>query len=147
MGKNNIPDDISLTGSLSTLGSCMLSISSKSFYILNQTTYSGTSNTSSLSKDDDVVMEKLTSIQQLIGTMIMQLDGPTYSYIGLDIGPKKKKVSSCPPLGTITTFCSIFVIMAHDVVLFMTRENISKNHGNVLPQSNWPPVNWFYSWI
>ena len=102
--------------------------------------YSKTSNTSSLSENDGVVLEKLITMEERLGTMIVQLEGSTYSSIDLDLGPKKKKVSSCPPLGTITTFCSIFVIMAHDVVLFVTRENMTKNHGMRFPLRIWPNV-------
>ena len=42
-------------------------------------------------------------------------------------GPVAKRVSCCPPL------CSFFVIIAHDVVLFVTRGSTTKKHGVLFP--------------
>ena len=42
-------------------------------------------------------------------------------------GPVAKRVSCCPPL------CSFFVIIAHDVVLFVTSESTTKKHGVMYP--------------
>ena len=42
-------------------------------------------------------------------------------------GPVPKRVSCYPPL------CSFFVIIAHDVVLFVTRESITKKRGVMYP--------------
>ena len=40
--------------------------------------------------------------------------------------PVAKRVSCCPPL------CSFFIIIAHDVVLFLTSANTIKKHGVML---------------
>ena len=45
-------------------------------------------------------------------------------------GPVFKKVSCCSPL------CSIFVILTHDVVLFVTRGNTRKSVGFCFPSGN-----------
>ena len=42
-------------------------------------------------------------------------------------GPVAKRVSFCSPL------CSFFVIIAHDVVLFVTRESTTKKRGVMYP--------------
>ena len=51
-------------------------------------------------------------------------------------GPVFKKVSCCSPL------CSIFVIMAHDVVLFITRGSTTKKFGILFPLRQGQSVNW-----
>ena len=51
-------------------------------------------------------------------------------------GPVFKKVSCC------STLCFIFVIMAHDVVLFVTRGSTTKKRGVLFPLRINLSVNW-----
>ena len=119
-------------------GLCMGSISEHSLQVwradLSPATYSGSTS----SDDMKFVKNELSTMKQLLNMLVGQAGHSAYVADDSNKEPESKKVIFCPKLGTITTLCSIFVIIAHDVVLFVTRENMSKNHGNMLLLSNRP---------
>ena len=136
---DKVDDNLSL-GS----GFCLGSFSQSSVQVWTNNSSTDTSDGSASSSDIKAVMDKLLTVEQLVHIFLGQSGASAYSSDDSDNEPKKKKVGCCPPLRTTNTFCSIFVIMAHDVVLFVTRENMSKNYGNMLPHGNWPSVSWLY---
>ena len=91
-----------------------------------------------------IVMEEVSTMKHLLHMLVEQSGHSSYVADDSNNEPEAKKVSCCPRLGTITTLCSIFVIMAHDVVLFVTRENMLKNHGMMFPHRSWPTVSLLY---
>jgi len=91
-----------------------------------------------------IVMEEVSTMKHLLHMLVEQSGHSSYVADDSNNEPEAKKVSCCPRLGTITTLCSIFVIMAHDVVLFVTRENMLKNHGMMFPPRIWPTVSTVY---
>ena len=80
-----------------------------------------------------IVMEEVSTMKHLLHMLVEQSGHSSYVADDSNNEPEAKKVSCCPRLGTITTLCSIFVIMAHDVVLFATRENMLQNHWMMFP--------------
>ena len=76
------------------------------------------------SNEFNIVMEEFSTMKHLLHMLVEQSGHSSYVVDDSNNEPEAKKVSCYPRLGTITTLCSIFVIMAHDVVLFVTRENM-----------------------
>ena len=139
MNKLDVLEEISL-GS----GFCLGSFSESLVQVWSPNSSTETSDGSALSNDMKAVMDKISTVEQLVHMLVGQSGASAYLADDSNNEPEKKKVSCCPPLGTITTLCSIFVIVAHDVVLFVTRENMLKNHGMMFPPRIWPTVSTVY---
>ena len=76
------------------------------------------------SEDMQFLKDRLADLKQMMNVLVA---GHLAEVSDKFDGPEFKKVSCCSPL------CSIFVIMAHYVVLFVTRESTRKNMGRSFP--------------
>ena len=105
-------------------GLCLGSILEQSLQVWSPDSSTATSSGLTSSDDMKFVRDELCNMKQLLNILVGQTGYSAYVADDSNNKPESKKVSCCSPLGTITTLCSIFVIMAHDVVLFVTRENM-----------------------
>ena len=89
-----------------------------------------------------VLSEEIQDIKDKIGNLDQKMNilvaGRTAGDDDNSNGPVSKKVSFCSPL------CSFFVIIAHDVVLFVTRGSTTKQRGVLFPLRRNLSVNWHY---
>ena len=80
------------------------------------------------------INDKLGNIDQKLNILVA---GHTSGDDDNSNGPVAKRLSFCPPL------CSFFVIIAHDVVLFVTRGSTTKMRGVLYPLR----INLSVSWL
>ena len=89
-----------------------------------------------------VASEELQGINDKLGNIDQKLNilvaGHTSGDDDHSNGPVAKRVSFCSPL------CSFFVIIAHDVVLFVTSESTTKQRGVLFPRRRNLSVSWRY---
>ena len=81
------------------------------------------------------INDKLGNIDQKLNILIL-VAGHMSGDDDNSNGPVAKRVSFCSPL------CSFFVIIAHDVVLFVTRGSTTKKRGVLFPPRINLSVNW-----